>query len=75
LNIISNRKLVSSFNPEKLVEYRKTFLEPAKRYPEFSRADVTSMIASFREFDEDDSGTISVNELTRLFAHLGNFYH
>jgi len=63
--------LMRNFYPEKYSEFRKEWYGPAKKFPEFNDEDISVFIDSFRSFDLDASGAISVGELDLAFKSMG----
>jgi len=61
--------------PEKRRAYIKKFYGPAIDFPEFSQEDIDIFVQSFREFDLDNSGTISSYELGEAFKSMGQGVH
>jgi len=57
--------------PNKLQEFEANFYGPAKKFPQFSRDDITAFIEGFRAYDLDGSGAISSKELELVFKALG----
>jgi len=64
-------QLMRYFYPWKVLEFKHNFLEPAIKFPEFNKTELYVFLDMFREFDEDDSGTISIYELDKLFKSMG----
>jgi len=63
--------VMRSLNPLKTAQFRRRWYEPAKKHPEWSRAEIRVFIQAFRDFDLDDSGTIDKNELAAALLAMG----
>lgn len=59
------------FYKDKIEEYKKTFIEPAKDFPEFSRLEMAIFIEAFHEYDLNNNGTIDASELKLVFKAMG----
>lgn len=59
------------FYPERRAAFVRKFLIPAREFPEFDLQEIGVFADTFREFDEDNSGTIDANELKKLLNHMG----
>lgn len=67
-------RLMRYFYPWKVIEFKLNFLEPAKAFPEFTKADIKVFIQAFREFDLDESQSIDADELQIAFEKMGMGY-
>jgi len=59
------------FYPEKRKQFEENYYGIAKKYPGFTREEISIFIEAFQEFDIDGSGTISADELAAVFAYMG----
>jgi len=63
--------VMRSFYPNKLRELQLDWYEPALQFPEFSMEEVKVFIQTFRNFDEDESGSIDARELDLVLKSMG----
>jgi hypothetical protein len=63
--------IMRKFYPNKLQDFEKKWYGPAQKFTEFSREDITVFIETFRTYDLDGSGSISVPELDFSFKAMG----
>jgi len=63
--------IMRKFYPNKLQDFEKKWYGPAQKFTEFSREDIGVFIETFRAYDLDGSGAISVAELDFSFKAMG----
>eukprot|EP01114_Cavostelium_apophysatum_P012408 TRINITY_DN276_c0_g1_i2.p1 TRINITY_DN276_c0_g1~~TRINITY_DN276_c0_g1_i2.p1 ORF type:complete len:716 (+),score=279.12 TRINITY_DN276_c0_g1_i2:792-2939(+) len=63
--------MMRNFYPFKRLIFEMLYYGPASKYPEFSRSEIDVFINAFRDFDEDESGSIDAKELKDVFNHMG----
>ena len=63
--------IMRNLSPDAVEIYEKRWINPSKKFPQFTREDVDVFVSAFRQFDSDGSGSIDFQELTQMFKYLG----